>query len=568
MQQSVQDKSTVQIYYESRLIPLDLTNANLDEDYKEIVNQAEAEGIEQHRLKWSALEKVIGTPKRLETLAKDILEHFSQVASPEFKGMIVCMNRNISVALYNFLRKQPNCPPIEVIMTGDVDKDPEDWRKTKQPGSEYPHIKTKDEQKAIKKKLKDPEDPLKLVIVCDMWLTGTDIPPLTFLYVDKPMKGHNLMQAIARVNRVFPGKEGGIVVDYIGITIPLQEATRKYTQGGGRGKPTEDISEAALKIFMDNFQEIRTFLPENTDVINWRGFNKVEREDFLADLVGLLLGERKDSFLTIQLKLEKSHQLIRHLPSVIPYVNEILLYDILAVQLRKLTSGGSQGGKKKQQDVDKKINKLVDDSIAANDVIDIFAVAGLEKPDISILDESFLADLTKKKHENLRLKLLEKLLQDKIQIKIKQNNPKYKSIKQTLEKTINDYHNQVIKAADVIRMMIQVKKGMDSDTQMREELDLSEEEMSFYHIVEGLGEASFSNEFVANLIHKVVAAMKKEFQVDWTNPHRQDILAKVNLAVKMVLMKEKIKAEQIRFLTNALVEQAKEQYKDYPLKEA
>ena len=209
MQQATLDGATLRIYYESRLIPLDLENAGLDEEFKQILSQVGDGKWDEQRAKWAALEKVVGTSERLETLAKDIVGHFKEAASSEAKGMIVCMSRDM-VRLYEKMQKVEGCPPIEIVMTGDIDKDPPSWRE-KQPGSEFTHIKSKEEQESVKAKLRDPNDPLKFVIVRDMWLTGTDIPPLTYLYVDKPIKGHGTDPAIARVNRVYQGKRAALL---------------------------------------------------------------------------------------------------------------------------------------------------------------------------------------------------------------------------------------------------------------------------------------------------------------------------------------------------------------------
>ncbi|NIK80538.1 type I restriction enzyme R subunit [Paenibacillus castaneae] len=565
MQQAVLDHATVPIYYESRLIPVDLTNAQLDEDFQELIQQADSESEQDRaRLKWTALEMLVGTVPRLKRLAQDIVDHFSNVSSSQDKGMIVCMSRKICVALYNHLRTIPGCPPVEVVMTGDVSKDDATWR-DKQPGSEYSHIKTKEEREAIKAKLCDPKDPLKLIIVRDMFLTGSDFPPMKYMYVDKPIKGHNLIQAISRVNRVFPGKEGGIVVDFIGISTSLKEATQKYTGGGGKGAPTFDI-EAAVAIFEEHLETTRSFLPEGTEVIQWRSYDKIQRDDFIAELVNYLLGPSQEGFLTAQLKLMNAYKLVKHLKGVIPVANEVVLYDILSVQVRKYIQVTAPGARK--GDIEKAVNRLVDDSLEAREVIDIFAVAGLERPDISILDEKFMSDLIEKKHVDLRLKLLKKLLEDEIMFKLKKTNPKQKSLKAALEKAISEYHNRVLTAAEVIRMMMEVRNGVDEELRSQDELGLSEEEMAFYHIIENMQEEAFSHAFMADLVHKVVAAMKKEFKIDWTNPHRADVLAKVNLAVKLVLMREKVNREQLRFLTNAIIEQAKEQYKDWPLTSA
>lgn len=563
MQQAVLDKATVPIYYESRLIPLDNINSNLDEDLKVLISKADSsDESSKAPIKWAALERVVGTQPRLERLAMDVLHHFEQAANPQDKAMIVCMSREICVALYDEMRKLPNCPPIEIIMMGDVKKDPKEWRTVIQPGSEYPHIKTKEEQEIIKENLKNPDHPLKIVIVRDMWLTGTDIPTMKFLYVDKPMKGHNLMQSIARVNRVFPGKEGGVVVDFIGIAQNLKEATKKYSNGGGKGSPTFDI-EAAVAFFYEHLGTLREFLPQGKDLNGWKAFDKVDRDDYIAELVSGLIGNRQEAFLTVQLKLKKAHQLVRHVDEVRPFANEITLYQILATQLRKIVEG-SLGKRKKEKDLEKRVDNLVNESIEAKEAIDLFAIAGIERPDISILDEVFMADLVKKKHVDLRLKLLKQLLDDELKLKLKTSNPKQKSLKEAIEKAINEYHDRVISAADVIRMMMEVRNGMESELRFQDDLGLSDEEVSFYHIIENLGNKAFTNDFIANLVHKVLASMKKEFKVDWTNPHRSDVLSKVNLAVKMVLRNEQISGEQLNFLMNAIVEQAKKQYKDWP----
>lgn len=562
MLQSVEDKSTVPIYYESRLIPLDLANADIDEDYKAIIATADSgDELDQYKAKWAALEKVVGTERRLQTLAKDLLTHFSDKASAHDKAMIVCMSREICVALFNELKKLPGCPQIEVIMTGDVSKDPKEWRET-QPGSKYAHIKSKDEKEEVKANLKDPDDPLKMVVVRDMWLTGFDAPPVSILYVDKPMKGHNLMQAIARVNRVFPNKSGGLVVDYIGIATALKEATRRYTQGGGKGKPTFDI-EQAVKIFQLALEEVRAYSPKGTDVVNWRGLPRIERDDFIAERVNDLYGEKQEEFLHAHLRLKKAHQLVKHLDDVRELSNEILLYDIIGTQLRKLQSNISGG---RGQSIDEQVGTLVNESLQAYEVLDLFQVAGLERPDLSILDEAFLADFQEKKHEDLRLKLLKKLLEDKIAVIFRQNKQMSKSLKELLEKTLADYHARVIQAADVFQAMMEIKRKVDNEEQVRNDLGLSEEEVAFYNVVQRLGQDAFSNEVMAGLVHKIVKAMKKEFKPDWTSAHRSDVLSAVSLAVKRVLIQEKIKGEQLRSeLTKAIIEEAKEQYKDWPL---
>ena len=562
MLQSVEDQATVPIYYESRLIPLDLSNTDIDEDYKAIVDQADSDDeITRYRAKWTALEKVVGTTKRLETQALDIVKHFRDTASAQAKGMIVCMSRKICVDLYAQLRLIPDCPQVEVVMTGQVSEDPVEWRQI-QKGSKYAHIKNDTEKEEVKAKLRNPDDPLKLVIVRDMWLTGFDAKPLSIMYVDKPMKGHTLMQAIARVNRVFPDKKGGLVVDYIGIATALKEATQKYTQGGGQGQPTFDI-QAAVAIFRDHLETARIFFPQGMNFSSWRGMPRVEREDWIAEQVNALLGERQTDFLDAQKKLASAYQLVKHLDELNDLANEVLLYDILATQIRKFLL--AQGFVNRPKDIERQVGQLVDESLQANEPLDLFAIAGIDRPDISVLDEAFLADLVEKKHVDLRLKLLEKLLADKIKFVFKQFSAKSKSFLELLEKTLSEYHDRIIQAGDVILVMIEMRKKMEEEVRIREEMGLTEEESTFYDIVTSVEGQRFSNQFIADLVHKVVQAMKKEFRVDWTNPHRQDVFSKVNLAVKMVLMKENITGEQLSFLTKAIVKQAEEQYGGWPM---
>ena len=280
--------------------------------------------------------------------------------------------------------------------------------------------------------------------------------------------------------------------------------------------------------------------------------------------MGHLMGPDEDAFLNAQAKLDKAYQLVKHLTNVLPLANEVLLYEIAAIQIKRLK--GTVGGGPKPKNLEEELKKLIDRSVGAREeAIDLFEKAGLEKPDISILDEAFLADFEKKPHADLRLKLLQKLLEEEIFYLERQRHPLGIELSKKLRETIQAYHNRVITAAAVAKMMVEARRKLLEERRKKEALGLTEEEMVFYDLIEHMGDGVFSNEFLAGLVRKVVAAMKKEFQIDWTNPHRQDVLAKVTLAVKMVLMRENIKGEQLRFLTNAIIEKAKEKYKDWPL---
>lgn len=563
MAQAVEDKAVLPLYYESRMIPLDFQGAGVNEEYENIVTDIgmEDDESENYKLKWAALEKVVGTEKRLHVLSRSILDHFHAAANPFQTGMIVCMSRKIAVRLYDELKKNEDCPEVEIITTGNVAKDPKNWRQ-KNPGSNYAHIKTKEEQEEVKSRLKDVDDPLKLVIVVSMWLTGFDAPNLSFLYVDKPMHGHTLIQAIARVNRVFPGKEGGIIVDFIGIATSLKEATNDYTGDKTDSKTNIDI-EAAAQIFYKHLEEVRGYIGSIEHRDNWRALPKVDRADLIADLVNDQLNNEPEAFVETSVKMEKAHKLVKHLEEIIPLGDEVALYQMVRVRVKKLISP-RRGATEADKTLEERLIQMVDSHLETRDPIDIYEVAGIEKPDISILDEDFLKDTEKKEHEDLRLKLLQKLLEDHITVHFKEGSPKEREMRELLEKTVKDYHNRIIQAADVVRMMVEVKKDVDQEAAFREELGLSDEEVEFYKAITALELDAFDNEFLADLIHKVLKQLKKNLGEDWTSDHRKNIYAKVKLSVKSVLMREKITGKQLEFITKAIMKEAEKQYRNWP----
>ncbi|RPF57025.1 type I restriction endonuclease subunit R [Aquisalibacillus elongatus] len=564
MAQAVQDKAVLPLYYESRMIPLDYDGADIDREFSNLVSDVglEDEESNNYKVKWAALEKVVGTQKRLSKLSDSVLDHFNKAADPYQKGMIVCMSRDIAVKLYNEMNKRDDCPEVEVIMTGNISKDPESWRQVN-PGSKYAHIKTKEEQEEVKARLKDTEDPLKLVIVVSMWLTGFDAPNLSFLYVDKPMKGHNLIQAIARVNRVFPGKEGGLIVDFIGIATSLKEATNQYTGDNATNDMDIDVSKA-IEVFHDKLNAVRQLVGDVSHKDDWRKLSKIERENYIGDLVNDQLNKDPESFVEACVNLEKAHKLIRHLNEILPYSDEVTLYQMVRIQIRKYLVSTSNK-REKNETVEERLNNMIDEHLESKEPVDIYQVAGIEKPDISILDESFLNDLEEKQeHEDLRIKLLKKLLEDHIKVNFKPNSPKEKEMKELLEKTLHDYHNRIIQAADVVRMMVDMKKEVDQEIDFRKELGLSDDEAEFYKAITAQEMDAFDNEFLADLVHKVVKELKKNLSQDWLSDHRKNIYAKVSIAVKKVLMDEGIKGQQMMFLSKAIMKQAEEQYKDWP----
>lgn len=560
--QAQQDKAIVPIYYEARLVKLHLLNEKINEELEEIMEGEEAEA-ERLKAKWAAIEAAAGTKERLAEIAQDILTHFEERTKTLFgKAIIVCMSRRICVALYEEIiklrpgwhDKETNKGKIKIVMTGNLSEDPKEW-------SEAGHITTKNRREQIKGRLKDPDDPLQIVLVRDMWLTGTDIPCLHTLYVDKPMKGHNLMQAIARVNRVFRDKPGGLVVDFIGFGHLLKEAARKFT-ADGFGKPVEDLDETAKGIFFQELEAIRKLLPEGITVSHWRSLSKIEHEDLCMHLFGYFIetDEKRDTFLAAEKRLSSSYSLVKHLPDCMQHADEVAFYQLVRSELKKTLPGTRTASEREQA-----VHDLIDRSIASEGVVDIFKAAGIQKPDISIIDEKFLEEFKSKEQENLRLKLLEKLLTDEIQLRKRKNLKKYRSFKDILEKTLKRYHNNAITAAEVIKAMVEIREDMAEDDKRKEETGLNDEEMAFYDAISMLKEDAYDVPFLCELVREVVQAVRNNVKVDWTKPHRENVKAGVAASVKNVLRRKGVKADQFDFILSRVMEQAAALYEEWPL---
>ena len=559
MLQSKRDHSTVPIYYEPRLIKLELANEQIDTELREITEETGSDANQLERARWAAIAEAAGTKQRVADLAKTLLDHFEKRTQMlNGKAMAVCMSRRNCVKLYDALTKLPGCPDVKIVMTGNLSEDPPEW-------SQAGHITTKPQRDAIKARMKDIDDPLKIVIVRDMWLTGTDIPCLHTLYVDKPMKGHSLMQAIARVNRIFRDKPGGLVVDFIGIGEELKEAAKKYTQGGGRGDPAPDINEEAKAAFLQALARVRELMPElaTGNYGDWRSWSNVDFEDSFVKCCGHLTetDELRDDFLAAEAKLNSAFSLVNHLTDCIRYADEVVFYQLLRKQLRKTTSGPAP----QDEDRAKAVRELLDRSIESKGVIDIFAAAGIDKADISILDEAFLEEFKSHEQQNLRVKLLAKILSDQIRLREKMNLTKYRSFKEMLEQTLQKYHNRSIQASDVVRVMLEIRKDIENEATRSKQLNLTPEEVAFYDAVAANVATLFDEKTLCDLIRDVVQSVKKNLKVDWTKPHREDVKAGVRAAVKTVLRKRGVKKELLNTLTDKVIVQAEAMFKDWPL---
>ncbi|MGB8644612.1 MAG: type I restriction endonuclease subunit R [Anaerolineae bacterium] len=559
--QAQADKAVVPVYYEARLVKLHLVNEAIDRELEEITeSEEEAEALKP---RWSQIEAGAGTRERLAEIAQDLLAHFEARRATLFgKAMVVCMSRRICVGLYDEIvklrpewrAKEDDKGQIKIVMTHRPDKDPVEW-------NDAGHITTKQRREQIKARFRDPDDPLQLIIVRDMWLTGTDIPCLHTLYVDKPMKGHNLMQAISRVNRVFRDKPGGLVVDYIGVGQSLKEAASKFTSDGF-GEPTQDLDAAGKAEFLKALDAIRLLLPPGVSVANWHTLSHIALEDLCARLYGDFIetDERRDGFLDAERRVSAAFSLVKHLPDVISGTQEVAFYQLIRGELNKTIPTGRTAAER-----DRAVRDLIDRSIASEGVVDIFQAAGITRPDISILDERFLEEFKSKEFENLRLKLLEKLVMDEIQARQRANLTKYRSFQEMLEAMLRRYHANAVTAAEVVQEMIRIRQEMQAEDRRKAETGLSDEELAFYDAVQGLGGTVYDRPFMCEVVRQVVQAVKRNLQVDWTQPHRENIKAAVRAEVKKVLRNRGIKAEQLAFILKSIMDQAEARYEDWPM---
>jgi type I restriction enzyme R subunit len=565
MKQAKEDGAVVGIKYEPRLIELTLSNENIDEELDEI---ADGEDVELEKQKWSAMERAAGTDERQAQLAEDIIEHYGRRRDGnEGKGMIVCMSRRNCVGLYEaIVERLPEWHDpafdqgkIKIVMTGNISKDPSEW-------NERGHITTKQQRDQIKQRFKDPDDELELVIVCDMWLTGTNIPCLHTLYVDKPMKGHNLMQAIARVNRVFRDKPAGLVVDYIGVGTELKKATKRYTEQGF-GAPAEDLEEEAFDQFDAALSAVRQTLPDTVDrdlIANWRDLSKIDFEDVLSRLYDFYLetDDRRDDYLKKEKRLRKAHSLVQHREEVDEHADEVAFYQYVRTQLQRTKDDETREEDEERAEA---IRDLVERSIDAEEAVDIYQAAGIEKPDISILDDAFLEEFkSEETKQNLRMKLLEKLVRDEIQLRKRENLQKYRSLQEILEDTLAKYRQNAITAAEVMKQLVEMRKEYFDEDERTREYDLSNEEIAFLDAINEVRDDAYDMDFLCDLVREVVDVVKNNLEVDWTKPHRENVRASVRSAVKRVLRRNDVDGDDMQAVQEQIMEQAESLYEDWP----
>ena len=477
IQQSVEDGATVRIYYEGRLAKLELDEGekpNIDPEFDEVTEGKESTIKDKLRSKWARLEAIVGSEKRTNLVAKDIVEHFEKrVEAMDGKGMIVCMSRRICVDLYNAIislrpewhSEDDTKGAIKIVMTGSAADGPE-WQQ---------HIRNKARREALAKRLKDPNDPLKLVIVRDMWLTGFDAPCLHTMYTDKPMKGHGLMQAIARVNRVFKDKPGGLVVDYLGIADQLKMALADYTEKdrGQAGIPQEE----AVAILQEKY-EITLGLLHGFDYSLYRTGNAAQRLTVIPNAMEHILGQKdgKKRFVQVVTELSKAFALSVPNEKALAIRDDVSFFQTIRAAFMKATP--TEG--RTQEELDTAVRQIVSKAVAAGEVVDIFASIGLKSPDISILSDEFLQEVRGLPQRNLALELLEKLLKDELKVRSRKNLVQARSFGEMLERSIKQYQNRSIETAQIIAQLIELAKEIRQAQNRGVDLGLTEDELAFY----------------------------------------------------------------------------------------
>ena len=552
--QAVKDGSTVRIYYESRL-----AKVFLSEEGKKLVNeldenlaQEDLSETQKAKAKWTQLEALIGSESRIKNIAKDIVKHFEQRQEVfDGKGMIVCMSRRIAAELYDeIIKLKPEWHSddldkgvIKVVMTSASSDGPKISK----------HHTTKQQRKSLADRMKDDEDDMKLVIVRDMWLTGFDVPNLHTMYIDKPMKGHNLMQAIARVNRVYKDKPGGLIVDYLGIASDLKKALSFYSDAGGKGDPTIAQEQAV------------TLMLEKLEVVSQMFHGFAYEEYFTADtsrkLSMILLAEEhilglengKKRYVDEVTALSKAFAIAIPHEEAMDVKEEVAFFQAVKARLSKF-DGSGEG--RSDEEIETTIRQVIDKALVSDQVIDVFDAAGIKKPDISILSEEFLMELKGMEHKNIALEVLKKLLRDEIKSRSKTNLVKSRSLLEMLEDSINRYHNKALTAAEVIDELINLGKHIVESDKEAKEMGLSDYEFAFYTAVADNQSAKdlMGKDKLRELAVVLLDRVRQNASIDWTI--KESVRAKLKVIIKRTLRKFGYPPDMQKLATETVLKQA------------
>jgi type I restriction enzyme, R subunit len=553
IQQAVIDGSTVPIYYEGRLAKLELKaeeRPRIDPEFEEVTEGEEAEEKEKLKTKWAALESIVGSENRIDLIAQDLLKHFdTRLEVIDGKAMIVCMSRRICVDLYNAIIKlRPEWHSnddtqgvIKIVMTGSASDT--DWQM---------HIRTKERREKLANRFKDPKDTFRIAIVRDMWLTGFDVPSLHTMYIDKPMQGHGLMQAIARVNRVYKDKPGGLIVDYLGLAFHLQQALATYTESGGKGN-TAINQEEAVTLTLREYEVCRDMF-HGFDYSKWKNGNGSEQLVLMNWAQDHILGleNGKQRYTQTVTRLSQAFALAVPNERVLAIRDDVGFFQ--AVRARIIKS--SPEHELQTEDVEQAIRQIISRAIASDEVIDIFKSAGLKKPDISILSDEFLADIQNMPQKNVAIELLRKLLDDEIKLRSRKNVVQSRSFLEMLERTIRSYQNRAIEVAQVISELIELGKEMREANKRGEILKLSEDELAFYDALEVNDSAVkvLGDDTLKDIARELVKSVRENATIDWTM--KENVRAKLRVMVRRILRRYGYPPDKQEKATQTVLEQA------------
>ncbi len=554
IQRAVLDGATVPIYYESRYAKLDLKESEkpkVDPEFDEATEGEEVERKEKLKTKWAALEAVVGTEKRVSVIARDLVEHFEKRQEAMVgKAMVVCMSRRICVDLYLAIVKlrhewhseEDDKGAIKVVMTGSA-SDPLHWQQ---------HIRNKPRREVLANRFKLPKDPFKIVLVRDMWLTGFDVPCLHTMYVDKPMRGHGLMQAIARVNRVFRDKPGGLVVDYLGLADQLRNALAAYTESGGTGETAIDQAEA-VALMLEKY-EICLGMFFGFDWSAWKTGKAAAQLSVLPSAQEHILKQEdgKGRLVKAVIDLSKAFALSVPHEETIRIRDDVAFFQAVKAALVKSEPTGG----KTEEEMNLAIQQIVSRAIAPGEVIDIFAAAGLKRPDISILSDEFLAEVRGLPQKNLAVELLRKLLNSAIKMRAKRHLVQARSFGEMLEATLRRYQNRAIETAQIIEELIGIAKDMREAEKRGEVLGLNDDEVAFYEALEVNDSAVkvLGDETLKAIARELVETVRKNTSIDWTV--KESVKAKLRVIVKRILRKYGYPPDKQEKATQTVLQQA------------
>lgn len=554
IERAIEDGATVPIYYENRLVKLKIDEAlrdELDRRFDELVEGSDEAFQEELKSKYSTLEQLVAHPKRIEQVASDMLGHFDKrIAALEGKAMVVCISREACVKLYEeIVRRRPAWDStsdeegaVKIVMTGSS-SDPTNFQ---------PHIRTKSGRDLLAERFKDPADPLKIVLVCNMWLTGFDAPCAHTIYIDKPLHGHNLMQAVARVNRVFRDKPGGLVVDYIGITRSLKKAIKAYTESGGKGRPQLDV-QAAVDVMLEQVDICRGIL-HGFNYSAWLDHSVSAPAQLVLDGANFVrdMEDGRERFSKAVRGLSKAYALAGAEDAAERLHDEVALFQHIRGVLAKTDPDTAI----RQEKVDHAVKQLVSAAIASDEVIDVLSMAGLARSDISILSTDFLSEVAGMKQKNLALDMLQKLLNEEIKGRAKTNLVQSRKFSEMLQNAVQRYQNRSIETVQVIEELLGIARQMREVTEREQALNMSPEEIAFYSaLIENDSAVDvLGDEVLREMATRLTDIVRRTVSVDWMQ--KESARAKLRTLVKRFLKRYGYPPDMQKMAMDTIVKQA------------